>query len=365
MKEIKNILIVFALVMLFAACEKEILIDDNSSTGLITINALVSPDTVVTAHVTEAGSIDYFNSMIVHNDDDMYADQTVQMEQLYLDSVFYENALKGADVKLIVNNSSTYAMRFEPNSLGYVSDYKPQAGDEIKIVVNSKSNAISGGSGVELDPVEAVTIVPSAPKIKIKNTNLRTADKEIYEVPGKIGGKPIIVSDYWGSDTIMEIKMTIFDSKNENNYYRLKVRSVGASRIYSENEELDYVCVDYFKSDDKLLFDSKLQKGYGFIPAFFTDVFDDELLNGTNYELTVTTRMRKNSEIKPYVIVELQQLSPDLYYYLKDLEVFRISEYDLYSSPLRINSNVIGGWGILGAMNFDTHIVPFENMMYE
>ena len=362
---VRNILLGLTVILSLTACEKEMLIDEKDSTSLITINALVSPDTVVTAHVTEAGSIDYFNSMIVRNDNDMYADQTGQMKDLYLDSAFYEKALREADVKLIVNNASTSTMRYDANSLGYVSDYKPQAGDEIRIVVNSKSNMIGGEQGVELDPVEAVTVVPQTPTMKILSSQLSTSQKELYEVQGKIGGKPIVVSDYWGSDTVMEIKIAIYDPKEENNYYRLKVRSVGASREYSDSGVLDYVCVDFFKSEDKLLFDSKLQKGYGFIPAFFTDVFDDVLMTGKRYEFSVTTRMRKNSEIKPYVIVELQHLSPDLYYYLKDLEVFRISEYDLYSSPLRVNSNVTGGWGILGAMNFETHIVPFENKRYE
>ena len=70
--------------------------------------------------------------------------------------------------------------------------------------------------------------------------------------------------------------------------------------------------------------------------------------------------MRANSVITPYVILELQHLSPDLYYYLKDIEVFRISDFDLYTNPIQIWSNVKGGWGVFGAMTYDTHIIPFE-----
>jgi hypothetical protein len=59
------------------------------------------------------------------------------------------------------------------------------------------------------------------------------------------------------------------------------------------------------------------------------------------------------------VIVELQQISHDMYQYMKDIEKFRISDFDLYENPLQITSNVNDGWGVFGAMNYDTHIVSF------
>ena len=54
--------ILFGLVMILSlsACEKEIVLTDEHRTDRLTINAIVNPDTVVYAYVTEANDIDYF-----------------------------------------------------------------------------------------------------------------------------------------------------------------------------------------------------------------------------------------------------------------------------------------------------------------
>ena len=122
---------------------------------------------------------------------------------------------------------------------------------------------------------------------------------------------------------------------------------------------MEYVCVDHFTSSDILFYDANLKKSYGTTPANFSNVFDDNMINGKKYVFVVESRKRRDSEITPYVIVELQQLSPDMYYYMKDIELFRISDFDLYVDPIQISSNVKGGWGVFGAMSYDRHIVEF------
>ena len=140
-------------------------------------------------------------------------------------------------------------------------------------------------------------------------------EREFYEVKDSETYKWIL-TDVYGSDTVMTIRAKIIDPGDEKNYYRLLVRSVGVPNV-SRNRK--YRCVDDFKSGDMIFYDSDLVKPYGYLPANFSNVFDDELINGKEHEFTVETRMRTKNVVEPYVIFELQHLSPDLYYYLKDL----------------------------------------------
>ena len=365
MKHIKTIMaLMFFLAM--TACEKEIDISFKNATNNITINALVVPDTVVTAYITEAANLDYFGTLLTRSD--YYDYDKIDMSkdfELSYDEVFKESCLTEAEVYLTINGSDTYLMKYNKNTYSYNSEYTPRLGDEIRIDVSSKSNS---KEQIQLDNASATAKLPSmTPKIEVMETEIKYKAKPYYEVGDDIDdetGEIMHISDYWGADTVMILKLKISDPGNEMNYYRLKIRSVGASRLYAGSMSaavMKYSAVDMFDSDDILFYESDLGKGYGYIPANFSNVFDDELINGKEYEFTVETRMRRLSEITPYVVVELQHLSPELYYYLKDIEIFRISDFDLYDNPIQINSNVTGGWGMFGAMTYDTHKVYFDN----
>ena len=61
----------------------------------------------------------------------------------------------------------------------------------------------------------------------------------------------------------------------------------------------------------------------------------------------------------PHVVVELQSLTPDLYHYLKSTMLYRTLDMDSYTEAVQIHSNVSGGWGIVGGLAGDRHVVPF------
>lgn len=365
MEKTGNALLVFIVMLSLLACEEEVKLNNKVlRNDRITINGVVDPDTVVFAFITEALDFDYLSSISFRSDYYSYEKVKYSRDRLFFsDSIGEEAVLSQAKAELIVNNKDVYAMKYDSKYFTYNSEYIPKQGDNIKIRVESQSNIRTDGSVQQLNSVEAEVLLPSTtPRINVISTDLKYKEKEYHEVI-EWNGDTTYITDLYGADTVMTINMKIIDPGNEKNYYRLLVRSVGASRIYAGSYSaafMTYLCVDDFKSGDKLFYDSDLVKPYGFIPAYFSNVFDDELINGREYEFTVETRMRKQSEITPYVIVELQHLSPDLYYYLKDIEVFRISDFDLYDNPIQINSNVSGGWGVFGAMTYDTHIVPFK-----
>lgn len=359
---VRNILLILTVILSLSACEKEIDIASVNISNRITVNALISPDTTIMVYLTECDDLDYFGTIALRSDYTRYNTvHTTGITENSLELLPY--ILTKANVEVIVNNEKTYSLVYNPEYISYSCDYVPNPGDEIQIQATSMCK--DSIEIKELSPIFAVTHVPSKPKIEIIETEVKYKEREYYEVEDF--GANVLISDYYGSDTVMSIKMRIEDPGDERNFYCLKIRSVGA---YTVSDGMGHVTTwhtwaDMFSSGDELFYDSDLVKPYRFLPAYFSDVFEDELINGKEYELTVETRLRRNSTVTPYVIVELQHLSPDLYYYLKDIEIFRISDFDLYDNPIQIHTNVSGGWGVFSSMNFDTHIIPFENKRYE
>ena len=355
MKKLEILLGVMAVLWL-SACEVVIDIESGESTERITINAFLSPDTTVTAYVTEASGLETFSNMALRSNYYTYDKVENRREVMYLDTTITPYILAEADVRIKVNGQQEYKMTYNPQYLTYDSDYVPQYGDEVQITASSMSNANKNGERVKLDKVKATATLPGQPKIEVLDKKVVYKEREYYNVGG-VADVPAV--DYWGEDSVMQITLRITDAVNERNFYRLAVRSVGASHAYSKENKMEYVCVDHFTSSDILFYDANLKKSYGTTPANFSNVFDDNMINGKKYVFVVESRKRRDSEITPYVIVELQQLSPDMYYYMKDIELFRISDFDLYVDPIQISSNVKGGWGVFGAMSYDRHIVEF------
>ncbi len=367
MVNLRDILIGLVMILSLSACEKEVPITVEQREDLITVNAVVNTDTVVYAYITESKDVDFFSIIELRSDYYDYAGRIgFFRDYIQSNSELKETVLKEAKAELIVNEKDLYVMEFDADHLSYRSEYVPKQGDEIKICVKSQSLPLSDGKVIKLDDVEAVTKLPSTtPRIEVISTEVEYKERDYIKVEDSLKADSVLITDLHGADTVMNIKMRIVDPGNEKNYYRLLVRSMGKKQIAPQAANSTYFCADNFKCSNVLFYDSDLEEPYGLIPAYFSNVFDDELINGQEYEITVETRMRSKSEIPPYVIVELQHLSPDLYYYLKDIEVFRISDFDLYDNPIQIWSNVSGGWGVFGAMTYDTHIIPFENKLYE
>ena len=125
--------------------------------------------------------------------------------------------------------------------------------------------------------------------------------------------------------------------------------------------------------------DNRLSSNFGGWPIYFSDVFDKTLLTG-DHTFTIDSpkpigyygskdyftdkhfimeQVLNEPDVPARVMVELQALSPELYRYLKSVELFCITESDAFSEPVQIYSNVQNGWGILGALSYDRHFVEY------
>ena len=226
----------------------------------------------------------------------------------------------------------------------YVCDYTPKEGDNIAITVNAAG----------YKTISATTKVEKAQKVEIVKTEV------VYKENG-YDGSTIMVNPLfkYGVDSVMLITMHLNDPVGEHNFYRLKVRGVaeGEEVIVGSITRRFYSLCDVFDSDDIIFADNQLTKPFGDWKAGFSNVFDDHLFNGRSYTFTVESRKRYCDN--PRVIVELETISQDLYYFLKSYQVFRISTDDVYMNPIGLYSNIVNGWGILGSLSYDRHIIYY------
>ncbi len=282
----------------------------------------------------------------------------------YVSSIYYDNtAIIDAQVEATVNGQQTYTLTLNQDK-EYFCDYVAQAGDHITVIASADGQV-----------VQAETIVPAKPKIEVLNHEV--LDQNPYQDRNGLFG---------GTDTIMRLTCRISDMGGEL-YYRLRVRSerVDHYKIVTsfDQEKMEpiystlvyYYMQDVYFSEDELFKDIRLTSSMGGWETSFSSVFDNALMKGGNYTFTIDSPKACNTSgslralnthlssdgphFEPRVMVELQAISPDLYKFLKAMQLYRISGDDRDAEPVLIPSNVQNGWGILGALSYDRHFVEY------
>lgn len=330
-----------------ASCEKVIDFkeDDISRFEGITLNALISRDTVLMAAVSKAFS---FTEVPPLDYDSFYDyDKIIESPQNPHSFYFHTAVLPEAEVKATVNGTREVVLKYDPSSYRYLSDYRPSTGDRIAFRADAEG----------LRSVSAETVIPEPGKIEILDYE-KYLNK--YTVPLEGIDEVYYVER---TDTIIRITLRITDPEKEKNYYRLKVKSVSTDHSNPISHlglpgHNYYQTSDTFTSSDVIFRDSRLEKPYGSWPAYFSNVFSDQLFNGKEYTFTVENKLPHGDGREPtYVIIELQSLTRDLYDYLTSVMQYRITEVDDYSEAMRIHSNVENGFGIVGGLGTEKHII--------
>ena len=352
-----------AIIILNSACERtlDFVGIANEKASNITISSIVVMGTPLKVYLNKANTIDEatFNQYFYDIASPPLKDE--DNIDYYSSHYFRMSAITEAQVSVEVNDKQHYSLIFNKNNYTYSGDYIPQIGDRISIkaVVNGQE-------------VTAETSVPQKPGIEVSS----------YEV---IPDNPYrALNGYtYETDTIMRITCRIVKG-NEKQYYRLRVRSerdgfqwlwyMGETGSEKTKSPLTYHMQDVFFSDDKIFVDPRLKSNYGGWPPYFSNVFDDSLIGTDGYTFivdspkmpqelyaanTMTYSKEGNPSLPPRVMVELQAISPELYQYLKSVQLYRLTYNDAYAEPVQIYSNVQNGWGILGALSYDRHFVEY------
>ncbi|MCR4765112.1 MAG: DUF4249 domain-containing protein [Bacteroidaceae bacterium] len=367
--------ILFALCLLaFCACEKEVEFDGPAEEVAenIIINAVAVEGDSLRVFVTLAHAIDNQTVKYIDYQHAMFMDGDFVRD--FRDDTYYMSTrVYNAEVTAVVNDGQTYQLTQDAKS--FVCGYKPMANDHIVLHVK-----VSDGSLQITTEATAETTVPAKPQIEVlKHEVLK--DSSYYEVNQ--------LKSY--ADSIMRITCRIVDAGG-NQYYRLRIR--GERVLHTEtwynpiygraNEYKDYIQLqDVFFSTDPLFVDARLNNNFGGWPAYFSNVFDNSLMQGKDYTFTLDSpkpnlhftpyraRDQRSGEIiyeskiigaefEPRVMVELQAITPDFYRYLKSAELYRVTQNDAFSEPLQIYSNVTQGWGIFGSMSSQRIFISYD-----
>ncbi|MCI6212860.1 DUF4249 domain-containing protein [Bacteroides heparinolyticus] len=317
-----------SILILLTGCEQVMDVEEGIGHGQgLMLNALAATDTVFTASVsrtflfTEVPALSYLDYW-------EYA--------MHPDSFYYRDAMcSEAQVELSVNGKERYAMRYDAERYNYVSDYMPRSGDRLTLRVR-----VDG-----MDEVSAQTVIPASQRLEVVGCEKFYAGK--YSTSGDLIDL--------AKDTIARITLRLIDPKSETNYYRLKVRSIAYDKPANDDSQIIFMYSDIYTSGDVIFMDERLSESYGGWPAYFSNVFDDHLFDGKEYTFSIETRLRFGE--RPHVVIELQSITRDLYYYLKSVMLYRIIFQDAYTEAVQIHSNVSNGWGILGAIGTEKHVL--------
>ena len=244
-------------------------------------------------------------------------------------------SLRFGHVWYSVNGGEQTEMTYDETAHRFLSDYRPKAGDRIEVTA----------SAPELPTVSGSTTVPAKPKI------------EVLEV--KTTKLPI---DYGSSSSYQygysaDIKLRITDAPESGNYYRLNVHSYDKTTIIDGKKPAFYNNVYY--SNDEIFKDTDIYAQRGQWQQYFSDVFSDQKFNGTTHEFTITTKIAAATLEDAGLTIDLQSITRETYFYLKSLMVYDVTPQDEYTEAIQIYSNVKEGWGIVGAVNTDHHVIVF------
>lgn len=160
----------------------------------------------------------------------------------------------------------------------------------------------------------------------------------------------------------LQLFVKIKDIPNDQNYYRIVIKSKTIFTSSGNESELTWdkqtVLVD-----KEILFNDISGIGGEDEDSYKYRIFTNDLFKSKEYTLNVYIRKDNFHNapdlIKDLVKVEIHSLSHNLYSYMKSLELALVE--DNYQEPVKIYTNISGGYGIVGAYNVTEKVIETEN----
>lgn len=325
----KRLPLIFGLMLLLSACEKDIEFNGEVTDPLMVVNAVVPTDSIIEIKITKSR---FF----------MHVEDTFE-------------TVKNATVELYVNDVYAETMNHAGNGR-YISNYRAHEGDIVRIV--SQAPGLKTTTA-EMHIVSAVNVVKLDTTItdyrKYPITNSIFDESKFKYVDDTIG---------WNCWCTINCKLTFSDNPGNENFYRLDVinkvfrDSVNYDSqrvwyqetdvVFGENNQSEFVTIDQGVNAYGT-FTNELFKGKNYPLTFSLDVFFS-YIEGENvprsYDLSGETRFE----------IDLQTVNKSYYLYL-----MTSSNYvpdDLFAEPVQIHSNVMGGIGIIG--NLSHNLIPLK-----
>jgi hypothetical protein len=152
----------------------------------------------------------------------------------------------------------------------------------------------------------------------------------------------------------LRLYVTLKDNPQERNFYRITVRTKGDMVHPSIQEPNNIWALKNIFIDDEMLFHNPTEtEEDGKFPNFYR-IFTDDMFRGKEYTLNIYIEETNAMDdpwidyARQYVKVEIHTLSEKLYQNLHSQELAIGRSDDVFAEPVKIYTNIQGGYGILG-----------------
>ena len=225
-----------------------------------------------------------------------------------------------------------------------------------------------------------------------KTASCETIIPEVVSISGITATTEYIQEEY-STDKVLKFKLKFKDPADEKNYYRLTLKyTTGTWQSYNYEDPEDTSGIIYvqhnvpgygFSTEDPVLNPDEDANDFLFdSPSNEYNLFNDDLINGTEYELKfslyVDSYYNYDNNQEPVshvgefyrVTLNLSSLTREAYLYIKSAATQLYYGIDIFSEPTQVFSNVENGTGIFGGYSSSIDSVaegeyPVEGIHYE
>ena len=298
----KNFLYFFTFSMLFASCDIVVDLDIPEHERVLVVNSILTTDSMINASISHSvGAFDASSISYVNNATvEVYEDGVLLGEMDEQASLSYDSSGE---------LDSTYVYNFNQNPVaGKIYSYE---------IVHP-----------DYEAVRAETTVPAAVKLNVNDVTLLSEEDYVKHYRVRFS----------------------FKDASEDNFYRLRLRNPNT-----------YYGFDYFESNDASMISSAGVQSDG--ATFYGDeaLFDDEMFNGTEKEISIDFFDSKSlwfeeEGIEVQFILELTSVSESYYTYIRSLRAHNDNQdqFIFAGEPVQVFTNIENGLGVLGSMSVDT-----------
>lgn len=300
--------------MLFASCDIVVDLDIPEHESVLVVNSILTTDSMINASIShsvgafDASSISYVNNATV----EVYEDGILLGEMDEQASLSYDSSGE---------LDSTYVYNFNQNPVaGKIYSYEIAHPD--------------------YEAVRAETNVPA--KVKLNVNDLSLLSEQEFEKQYRVRFS--------------------FNDPPEDNFYRLRLRNPNA---YNDG-------LDYFESNDASIISSVGIQSDG--ATFYGDeaLFDDEMFNGTEKEISIDFFDYKSlwfeeqdDDYETEYILELSSVSKSYYTYIRSVRAHydNQDQFIFAGEPVQVFTNIENGLGVLGSMSDDNVLLDIDALL--
>lgn len=323
-----SIFVLFVILLSHTACEEEIEFNDDSVQPKIVINAFLTNDSLVSAHVS--------------------------LSRFFLSSSDKFEFLPDAVVDLFVNNVFKETLTYAGFGM-FRGTFIPQIGDHLRISVKATG----------FPTAESTTIIQPKSNIVSLDTTLVLANSQEMFFNGQLVGH---YRNY-----AVNVKLLLRDTPHVNNHYRLVVKKLYYSLeggVLWENEHFISFKLEGFESGGSSIFNF-LDDSDAFKQEF---LLTDEMFNGKDIQLQLQLDNLSRYESLPEFAgldgenthlpkimykINVQTIPRDTYLYLVTRNSSRNIMNGIFAEPVQVYNNISNGIGVFAAFTNHVRIIQF------